>query len=431
METLRYGSRGNPVVLLQLALERSGFLKDDPDGVFGTRTLNAVRRFQTSKGLVPDGTAGPLTWDKAEEYLYGFTRHRLRYGDTFYRLAKRYGITADEIAAANPSLNIAELPVGEEVLIPLPFPVVPTNVPYSSVLLEYVIRGLVLRYPFIGLETLGHTPLGAPLRALRMGSGANELFINAAHHANEWITTPLVLDYLETYAKAYVGKGTISGRSAASFFASTALYIAPMVDPDGVDLVNGAVRREAFAKALAIAEDFPAVSFPEGWKANIEGTDLNLNYPADWEEARRIKFAQGFTRPAPRDYVGTAPLSAPESAALFGFTGKHDFLLTISYHTQGEEIYWKYKDIEPEGARATAETMSAVSGYALAEVPEESANAGYRDWFISEYRRPGFTVEAGRGRNPLPLSQYDGIRQDNFPLIAAAMEAAGRGRKEQ
>ena len=424
METVRYGSRGNAVLLLQLALKRQGAYKGELDGIFGTRTLNAVRRLQTASGLKPDGVAGPNTWDEAEKYLYGFVSVRLRPGDTFFRLARRYGVTTETVAAANPDLDPANLPVGGEVIIPLRFPVVPADVPYSSLLLEYVVRGLTVRYPFIGLETLGHTALGNPIRALKMGTGRAEVFINAAHHANEWITAPLVLDFLESYARAYVEKGTVSGRSANAFYAATTLYIAPMVDPDGVDLVNGAASREAFAEALKTAEDYPNIPFPEGWKANIEGTDLNLNYPADWETAREIKFAQGFTGPAPRDFVGEAPLSAKESRAIFDFTKKHSFALTVSYHTQGEEIYWKFKDIEPEGAREIGETMSAVSGYTLADVPYESGFAGYKDWFILEYGRPGFTVEAGRGRNPLPLSAYDGIRQDNFPLMAAALEAA-------
>jgi g-D-glutamyl-meso-diaminopimelate peptidase len=197
-----------------------------------------------------------------------------------------------------------------------------------------------------------------------------------------------------------------------------------MANPDGVDLVNGAAGPEVFGKALDIAAAFPSIPFTQGWKANTNGTDPNLNYPAEWEKAREIKFGQGYTKPAPRDYVGEAPLSAPESRALYEFTLKHNFALTVSYHTQGEEIYWKFSGIEPEGAREIAENMAAVSGYSIADVPYESGFAGYKDWFIQETKKPGFTIEAGRGVNPLPLSQYDRIRQDNFPLMAAAMEAA-------
>lgn len=424
METLRYGSRGNSVLLLQLALMREGSYKGELDGVFGSKTLNAVRRFQSANGLKPDGTAGEKTLAAAEKYLLGFIRHRLRQGDSFYRLGRRYGVSAERIAAANPRLDPAELPIGESVTVPLDFSVVPTNVPYSSELLSFIVRGLTARYPAIAERGIGESSLGKPITVLKFGRGRKEVFLSAAHHANEWITTPLLLDFLETFAKAHAERGAVAGRSAAALYEAVTLYIAPMVDPDGVDIVNGAVAAAGYARARDIAEDFPGIPFPSGWKANAGGTDLNLNYPAGWEEARRLKFAQGFTKPAPRDFVGEAPLSAPESRAVYEFTRAHDFALILAYHTQGGEIYWRYGDIEPEGARRIGEAMADASGYELADVPEGSAYAGYRDWFIEEYRRPGFTVEAGRGANPLPLSQYDSIRRDNFPLIVTAMEMA-------
>lgn len=424
MESLRYGSRGNSVRLLQLALRREGSYRGETDGEFGTRTLNAVRRFQSARGLTPDGTAGERTWGAAERFLTGYFKHRLKQGDSFYRLAKRYGADTEAILAANRGFDPAELPIGEEAVIPLPFAVVPVDIPYSSALLGYIAEGLAARYPFISVETIGCSALGKPVYAFKMGRGSKEVFINAAHHANEWITTPLVLDFVESWAAALQRKGTVAGRSAAGLYDAVTLYLAPMVDPDGVDLVNGAVSAEGYSRALAIAEDFPGIAFPSGWKANIEGIDLNLSYPAGWEEARKVKFAQGFTRPAPRDYVGKAPLEAPEARAVYDFTRAHDFALTLSYHTQGGEIYWRYGELEPEGAERIGRAMAEASGYELADVPEGSSYAGYRDQFIEEYRRPGFTIEAGRGKNPLPLSQYDAIRQDNFPLIVTAMEMA-------
>ena len=148
--------------------------------------------------------------------------------------------------------------------------------------------------------------------------------------------------------------------------------------------------------------------------------DLNLQYPAEWDRARAIKFAQGYTRPAPRDYVGPAPLSAPESAALAALTREIDPALVLAYHTQGEEIYWQFLGQAPEGSRELAERFARLSGYALRDVPEESAYAGYKDWFIQEFDRPGFTIEAGRGENPLPLAQFDAIWADNQGILAAA-----------
>lgn len=176
--------------------------------------------------------------------------------------------------------------------------------------------------------------------------------------------------------------------------------LAPAVDPDGIDLVTGALSRERTDAAHTLAHNYPAIPFPSGWKANIRGIDLNLQYPAGWSIAREIKFAAGYTRPGPRDYVGPAPLTAPESLAMYGFTRALDPQLTLSYHTQGRVIYWQYDGYDVPDSKAIAERFAAASGYDVAETPYAAGHAGYKDWFIQDFRRPGFTIEAGSGENP-------------------------------
>jgi g-D-glutamyl-meso-diaminopimelate peptidase len=147
---------------------------------------------------------------------------------------------------------------------------------------------------------------------------------------------------------------------------------------------------------------------------------LNLQYPAGWLQAREIKFTQGFTRPGPRDYVGRAPLSQRESIALADFTEEIDPDLVLAYHTQGEVIYWQFQDYDVPGARALAEEFARLSGYALEDTPYESSFAGYKDWFIQYFRRPGFTIEVGSGTNPLLLSQFDKIYKENLGILVTA-----------
>lgn len=59
--TLKHGSRGDDVSTLQAALVAVGFLVAI-DGVFGSRTADAVRAFQSARGLVTDGVVGSRTW---------------------------------------------------------------------------------------------------------------------------------------------------------------------------------------------------------------------------------------------------------------------------------------------------------------------------------------------------------------------------------
>ena len=145
--------------------------------------------------------------------------------------------------------------------------------------------------------------------------------------------------------------------------------------------------------------------------------DLNLQFPAGWENARAIKFAQGYTRPSPRDFVGYGPLTEPEALAIYNFTLIHDFKLILAYHTQGEVIYWKYAEYLPENSQEIGERFAQVSGYTLDITPPESAFAGCKDWFIQEYNRPGYTVEAGLGENPLPISQFNQIYNVNLGIL--------------
>lgn len=109
------------------------------------------------------------------------------------------------------------------------------------------------------------------------------------------------MKFIEDYANAYVNNSTLYGYSIRNLFNSASIYIMPMVNPDGVNLVTGNIPASSFAyqRALNIASRFPDIPFPDGWKANINGVDLNLQFPAGWEQAKEIKYSQGFTRACP------------------------------------------------------------------------------------------------------------------------------------
>ena len=145
--------------------------------------------------------------------------------------------------------------------------------------------------------------------------------------------------------------------------------------------------------------------------------DLNLQFPAGWEQARKIKFAQGFTSPAPRDFVGFGTLTEPEALAIYNFTLRHNFSLILAYHSQGEVIFWQFQDYNPPRAAFIGNKLSIASGYLLEETPYNSSFAGYKDWFIQNYNKPGYTVEVGLGDNPLPVSQFDKIYSDNLGIL--------------
>ena len=113
----------------------------------------------------------------------------------------------------------------------------------------------------------------------------------------------------------------------------------------------------------------------------------------------------------------TGPLTEPEALAIYNFTLVHDFSLIIAYHTQGQEIYWNFQNINPPQGFEIGQKFANASGYLLTEVPYNSSFAGYKDWFIQNYNRPGYTIEVGLGTNPLPITQFRKIYEDNLGIL--------------
>ena len=293
--------------------------------------------------------------------------------------------------------------------------IVDTTRPITSESCDRTILELVKAYPFCRTEELTTTAYGRPVRTLVLGTGKRKVIFTAAHHANEWITALVLLKFAEDVCSGAIPE-------ARKILDTATIYMVPMVNPDGVDLVVGAVPpgSVAYEKAREMADFYPQIPFPSGWKANLMGVDLNLQYPALWRLAREIKFMQGYTRPGPRDYVGRAPLTQIEARALAGYTEYIDPALVLAYHSQGKVIYWQFADYEVPGAEELGEEFARLSGYKLDDTPFESSFAGYKDWFIQNFRRPGYTIEVGEGENPLPLRQFDEIYRDNIGIMSTA-----------
>ena len=292
----------------------------------------------------------------------------------------------------------------------------------TAALCEQTLRNLAEAYPMIRLRALTQTRYGRTVWAAEIGEGERKVLYSAAHHANEWITAPVLLKFLEQLAQAAAEGGTVYGVPAKTIVKAASIHLVPMVNPDGVDLVAGGLPPDdpALEAARQLGAYYPDIPFPDGWKANLAGVDLNLQYPAGWLQAREIKFSQGYTRPGPRDYVGRAPLTQPEARAMAQYTEEVDPDLVLAYHTQGDVIYWQFQGYESPEARRYGEEFSRLSGYALEDTPYESSFAGYKDWFLKYFGRPGYTIEAGLGENPLPIRQFDEIYRDNLGILVTA-----------
>ncbi|RFB10551.1 LysM peptidoglycan-binding domain-containing protein [Bacillus sp. HNG] len=338
-------------------------------------------------------------------------------GDTLWKLAKSRTLLADALFLVNPGIDAENLQVDQ--LIQLPERVVDSvvngNRKYDYEDLMKDIHELQTIYPFLQTRSVGKSVLGKELVELRLGRGAKRVHWNGSFHANEWITTNVIMTFLNDYLLALTNMAPIRGFYVEPLYLKAILSIVPMVNPDGVDLVhNGPPEQEPY-KQEVVKINNGSLDFKD-WKANIRGVDLNNQFPANWEIEKKRKEPKS---PAPRDYPGNAPFTEPEVIAIEKLTRSSNFSCVLAFHTQGEVIYWGYEGLEPPEAETLVKEFSRVSGYEAVRFVD--SHAGFKDWFIQEWRRPGFTFELGKGVNPLPLSQFEEIYQETLGAFLASL----------
>ncbi|WP_276736139.1 M14 family metallocarboxypeptidase [Bacillus sp. (in: firmicutes)] len=277
---------------------------------------------------------------------------------------------------------------------------------YDHSAVQKEIKKIIDVFPFVACREIGRSVLGRPIWELKTGGehAAKKVHMNASFHANEWITTSVLLKWFKEYCMSLCCNSSFFGFSPMKLFSSTSLSLVPLVNPDGVDLVlNGIEGMEARKDELERLNDHRP-NFNE-WKSNINGVDLNKQFPSLWE----IEKYRKPTVPSYRDFPGTSPLTEPESIAMYRLITENPPDRLLALHTQGEEIYWGYKGLEPEESAAVVKDFEKVSGNIYKGIRDIDSYAGFRDWFIHHYFKEGYTVELGKGQNPLPFQQFSHI----------------------
>ena len=270
------------------------------------------------------------------------------------------------------------------------------------------LKTLAERYPQAELDSIGASELGRDIPVLRIGDpdAPRQVLIQGSIHGREHMTAWLVTAMADYWLEHGVPEGVC-------------YHIIPMTNPDGVTISQTGTLNDAQSDIygrdlLHFNAGLDRREYARRWKANGLGVDINRNFPAGWE------LIDDRDAPSSEKYRGEAPFSTAEAAALRDYTLAHEFDVTISYHSQGSEIYYEYGDRQPvnDQSLSLARAVESVTGYP----PMGSSGldgAGYKDWVMNELGIPSLTIEVGCEDSPLHRRELDSIFARNVHVIPA------------
>ena len=266
------------------------------------------------------------------------------------------------------------------------------------------------KYKNLDISYIGESVFGRAIPLITLGdkTAQKSVLYVSTHHASENICTSVLLNFINDYLYSYERYSQVYQINLRYLLKMRKIYIIPMLNPDGVEYrLNGLDDNNPIKDRI--------ISYNEGedftrWNANGRGVDLNHNYDAYFEEYKEIEKKLGIINGKTK-YSGEYPESEPEVGAIVKFIRykieELEGILTL--HTQGEEIYYKSNGIIPNATKHLCNLISRLTGYNLAEATDTASYGGLTDWFIKEFNKPSFTLECGKGENPLSAKQIISI----------------------
>lgn len=252
-------------------------------------------------------------------------------------------------------------------------------------------QALQTMYPdLIRTRSIGESVEGRPLLLLELGNGKRRIFLNGAVHAREYISTTYLMYMIDRYAYAYATEGAWDGYDLKKLLDQVTFCIVPMVNPDGVNLVqNGLASVKNPEAAAKIAADPRDPTGYASWKANVRGVDLNRNYPARWNAGTKV------AAPSYSLFKGQTPLSEPETKAIDNYLNSAMCWAFISFHSMGEGVYgWD----DPRGTYypqvySMVSRIMKASGFVKLTDTEDTSYGTFAGYVRKTFLKPALTIE--------------------------------------
>ena len=268
------------------------------------------------------------------------------------------------------------------------------------------------------------TQFHQPIYAFRLSNDVTRLqerpavLFNACHHSDEVMGAEIVVALMEKLVAGYGHDQEVTG-----WMNSLEIYLVPVVNVDGHNVVTSGHDPRWRKNLRDVNGDGVTGIYPEG-------VDVNRGYDFNWAMG-------GTDDPLKSNYRGAHPFSEAENCAMRHLADTRQFLLSVSYHSQGEVIYypWSWHGLPaPDDAviksiatdvAAHIRTMNGQGTYAIA--PGGPSSQSY-PWFYGRRGDFDFIIETGKGSHLFPPAEVPGIIAANLEGVRALLaHAAGPG----
>lgn len=282
-------------------------------------------------------------------------------------------------------------------------------------------------YPSMQMDVLATTADARNLYHVVVGNpqAKHKVLVHAGIHAREYIVCQVVMRQIASLLEMQKAGTVYKGCSIPELLNNNCIHFVPMVDPDGITLVQGGLEalnsEDARMSVMTIAGMDNATDMGQyirTWKNNINGVNLNRNFDANWQET-----PSKVDHPSSMNYKGTAPECEIETKVLADLTRSLMPDRTISYHTQGKVIYWYFGETgnyKNEGYNL-ASIVSQNTGYRISNTWAEKDAAGFKDWAVQKLDIPSVTIECGIGSSPVDEAQIEEMWTGNDGILPDIM----------
>lgn len=292
---------------------------------------------------------------------------------------------------------------------------------YSYKDMQKDLRQLEKYYPDrFTVRSLGKTADKREIYCAVLGNAdaKKQLVVQAAIHAREYMNTQVMMEILEQYIKRYE-KGSYKNLTYEKLFNKVAVYLIPMMNPDGVTIsqygIQAIENKDLRQKLKKMKKSGGSYKY---WKANAKGVDLNRNFKRGWGKEATSK------TPASEGYPGKNPMSEKESNILNSLLDDlPNVRACLSYHSKGQIIYWYVgqKGSMKTRTKKLADMAKKYTGYKLIAPAKYYPGRGeFGNYCNMNKQIPNLTIETGRSKCPLGRSEFNRIYKENKEVIAGA-----------